>query len=375
MKKKELSKILDLIVNEEYTIAKENILRVLKEETDKLKQDELDRIQQEKDTIDYEATLEKTDDINSIAAAKAASDVTSGELDLAPISDVNPESASSVDKEDVDPNDVNYRFNDLKSDIDILRNKFLELMNKEEPKEEEIPEETLQTDMEEDPAEGELAEDKGYRTIYSVSWSYPISKDLFDRLKNSSNLGQLVAANGTESRGYVNYQVAPGMDMSFKTKLSRILNMFDIKNVVKVSSPMEIKKEAIEEMFDSIFDSDIVNDLLEEYSLTDVKLPNNEDGEEVGNGKKIPQNDKSVLADDESTEQKLGGTPIVIDTDSHDGYALQTPPEVKGDGIKNASSSTYKEIPTDGDPKAILNSKKNIGSLDSQSPIPGNQGK
>ena len=371
MKKKDLNKILNLVVNEEYGIAKSNIIKMLKEETNSLKQKELDAIEQDKDMIKAEETYEKTADINAIAGQIAANDVSSGNLDLLP---EDPTNASSVDKDNVDPNDVNYRFNDIKSDIEVLKKKFDELMNKKDELPSSVEEEDLSTDLEE-PAKGELSEDEDseFKTVYSISWGSYIDRDLWKRLQNISLGGQLVTSKGTQKSGYVNYEIPNGSDDNFKTRVKRVLDMFDPNGVVKVSQPMELKMEDIEKEFNNIFENDIIDVISEDYKLTPVKKLPNKDGE-FANGETIRNDHESVFANTKEEELDLGGTPIEITGEDASGYGLEKSPEVHDSGIENASSSEFKSIPKDGDPDAILNSKKNIGTLDSQSPIPGNQG-
>lgn len=308
MKKRELSKILNFVLNEELNLAKENIMRVLKEETDKHKDKIISKLEAEKDTIDADEAYnlsEKEADINAIAGQQAADDVESNNLDF-----TDPTIAASVDTSEVDPNEVNYKLNDVRLDIDDLKKKFDELMSSKpttEPEDKEVtdPEESNFDDITEETLENDLTDE---------------DKD-----------GDLAEDNKT-----INEESDYGLE--------------------------------------NLLAEDIFSSIMEEYEGTKVSNPVNKDGELVGDGDKVSQNDKSPLSVNNETFSDLetSAEPIEIkNSGSPKGFDREKSPEVHGNGITPINAPNIKEVPEGGDKSAIINSKNGFGGDDSKSPIPG----
>lgn len=159
MNKRELNKVFKLIENEELDLAKANILRIMEDETEKSKKAALDKLEQEKDTIKADETYslnEKEIDVNDTADQMALDDVTDNTIDIEDSGTFDPSIASNVAKEEVDPNEVNYRFTDVEKDIEELKAKFAELMSGNNSS---VEEDTLETDLTADPKTGDLAEE------------------------------------------------------------------------------------------------------------------------------------------------------------------------------------------------------------------------
>ena len=167
MNKRELNKIFKLIINEELSTAKDNIRRLLEDETNKHKEEMLKNVSDKEETIkadDNYSILEKEMDVDSTAAASAMNDVEDGDFNI-PSETPSPELAADMDQKDVNPNAVNYEFTDLEKDLERLKSKFEELMkDKDAP----VSEESLGYDLTDEDKDGELGESLELKNLINV---------------------------------------------------------------------------------------------------------------------------------------------------------------------------------------------------------------
>lgn len=130
--------------------------------------------------------------------------------------------------------------------------------------------------------------------------------------------------------------------------------------------------EGEEEDEDDDFDN-ITESVLAE--LDKITSPSNVDGETVGAGGKISQNNNSALP-----QKKIGqrgwGEPVVTKSENHTGYDMETPPSVKDVNIKarntikgNVATSRPKvSAPTNKDGEGVGNGEKIAQNHDSVLP-------
>lgn len=315
MKKRELSKILNLVLNEELNLAHENVLRVLKEETEKKKEKAISKLEADKDTIAADETYnmnitEKEVDVDSLANQQAASEVEDGTLDFS-----DPTVAANVDISNVDPNEVNYSLNDVRIDMDDLKKKFDEIVSK------------ISSDIDSESEEGATDPEESKEESVSDEPKDSVSEETLE------------------------------------------------KNLTDEDKDGNLAESTKDYTLENILSEDIFSSIMEEYEGTKVNMPDNKDGEVVGNGESISQNDKSPLSSENKTFDDLEteATPIeVINSDSPNGFEKEKSPEVHGNGIDPENKPDIKEVPANGDKDAIINSNDGFGGKDSKSPIPGN---
>lgn len=118
---------------------------------------------------------------------------------------------------------------------------------------------------------------------------------------------------------------------------------------------------------------DDFNDLEESWNLEPVKDPNLQGGKEIGaDGAKVHLNDKSPLPEHDA-DQRVGGKAVEIKSDHHEGHEREASPEVKARPLlKNQvkkSTDGRPKISKEGDKSAMLNSKAGFGSDSPKSPI------
>lgn len=118
-------------------------------------------------------------------------------------------------------------------------------------------------------------------------------------------------------------------------------------------------------------DAEGYKDIHEAVELDTVKEPIEGD-KEVGNGPKVKIDTHSPVPN-VKPDDRVGGTPVVVKGPEYKGYAMQTPPPVKGNDIKGKvrnAKKDLKDVPADGDKSAILNKEKSTNDL---SPISGQE--
>jgi len=116
-------------------------------------------------------------------------------------------------------------------------------------------------------------------------------------------------------------------------------------------------------------------DLEESWNLEPVKATDLVDGKEIGaDGKKFTGNDKSPLPEHDA-DGRVGGEAVEIHSEDHVGYDREAAPEVKAKPLlKNQvkkSTDGRTKVSKEGDKSAKLNSKDGFGSDSPKSPIGG----
>lgn len=114
-------------------------------------------------------------------------------------------------------------------------------------------------------------------------------------------------------------------------------------------------------------------DLEESWVLEPVKDPNLQGGKEIGaDGAKVHLNDKSPLPEHDA-DARVGGKAVEIKSDHHEGHEREAAPEVKAKPLlKNQvkkSTDGRTKVSKEGDKSAMLNSKAGFGSDSPKSPI------
>jgi len=116
-------------------------------------------------------------------------------------------------------------------------------------------------------------------------------------------------------------------------------------------------------------------DLEESWNLEPVKATDMVDGKEIGaDGKKFAGNDKSPLPEHDA-DARVGGEAVEIHSEDHSGFDREAAPEVKAKPLlKNQvkkSTDGRSKVSKEGDKSAKLNSKDGFGSDSPKSPIGG----
>jgi hypothetical protein len=130
------------------------------------------------------------------------------------------------------------------------------------------------------------------------------------------------------------------------------------------------EEEEEEEVAESVDD---FADLEESWTLEPVKDPNLQGGKEIGaDGAKVALNAKSPLPEHDA-DARVGGEAVEIKAEEHVGYDREAAPEVKSkpllkNQVKKATDGRTK-VSKEGDKSAMLNSKEGFGSDSPKSPI------
>ena len=193
MNKRELNKIFKLIINEELSTAKDNIRRLLEDETNKHKEEMLKNVSDKEETIkadDNYSILEKEMDVSSVAASSAMDSVEDGDFNIPSDETPSPELASDMEQKDVNPNSVNYEFTDLEKDLQRLKSKFEEIMKE---KDAPVSEESLGYDLTDEDKDGELGESLELKNLIGLDLVSEIMEEYVGSkvspIKNEDGLG------------------------------------------------------------------------------------------------------------------------------------------------------------------------------------------
>ena len=132
-------------------------------------------------------------------------------------------------------------------------------------------------------------------------------------------------------------------------------------------------EEADEDAEEVTESEDDFADLEESWNLEPVKDPNLQGGKEIGaDGAKVHLNDKSPLPEHDA-DARVGGKAVEIHSDHHEGHEREAAPEVKSKPLlKNQvkkSTDGRTKVSKEGDKSAMLNSKAGFGSDSPKSPI------
>lgn len=140
-------------------------------------------------------------------------------------------------------------------------------------------------------------------------------------------------------------------------------------------SPIDGSEEEDEDATDEsmTFEDEDFADLEEAYQLEKVQDPNLSGGKEIGaNGQKITVNDKSPTLQ-KKVSDRIGGEPVEVISDEHNGYDREPSPGVKDVTIaKNQQKKANQElkgVSKDGDKSALINKNDGFGADNTKSPV------
>lgn len=148
----------------------------------------------------------------------------------------------------------------------------------------------------------------------------------------------------------------------------------DAGEEVEAEESLAFEAAEVEEEAEEVVEAaDDFADLEESWTLEPVKDPNLQGGKEIGaDGAKVALNAKSPLPEHDA-DARVGGEAVEIKAEEHVGYDREAAPEVKSkpllkNQVKKATDGRTK-VSKEGDKSAMLNSKEGFGSDSPKSPI------